>query len=227
MRARHGVGHGVESQTWPFRSAPCLSIRQVRHCAIVRSARLTSRNCMRDARKPVDMWTTQARCPQTHRIKNNKSKRQFDCFGSAAVRPRYVTSPTVSPDSRDTSTLHCAIFTRIQTAIHICYIPPMFRAKAKSRFVFPDKRKRAIACPSRAICVSKRLSKAAPAPNPRNCGLDSLSVSVTLSTRIRYSVYTAWSASSLAQQTHSKRSCRASVKCHCFAGASERRRLCN
>jgi hypothetical protein len=111
--------------------------------------------------------------------------------------------------------------------IAICYIPPMFRAKAKSRFVFPDKRKRAIACPSRAICVSKRLSKAAPAPNPRNCGLDSLSVSVTLSTRIRYSVYTAWSASSLAQQTHSKRSCRASVKCHCFAGASERRRLCN
>ena len=73
---------------------------------------------MRDARKPVDMWTTQARCPQTHRIKNNKSKRQFDCFGSAAVTPRYVTSPTVSPDSRDTSTLHCAIFTRIQTAIH-------------------------------------------------------------------------------------------------------------
>src|SRR6202008_207113 len=119
MRARHGVGHGVESQTWPFRSAPCLSIRQVRHCAIVRSARLTSRNCMRDARKHVDMWTTQARCPQTHRLKNNKSKRQFDCFGSAAVRPRYVTSPTVSPDSRDTSTLHCAIFTRIQTAIHI------------------------------------------------------------------------------------------------------------
>jgi hypothetical protein len=111
--------------------------------------------------------------------------------------------------------------------IAICYIPPMFRAKAKSRFVFPDKRKRAIACPSRAICVSKRLSKAAPAPNPRNCGLDSLSVSVTLSTRIRYSVYTAWSASSLAQQTHSKRSCRASVKCHCFAGASEHRRLCN
>jgi len=76
--------------------------------------------------------------------------------------------------------------------IAFCYVPPMFRAKAKSRFVFPDKRKRAIACPSRAICVSKRLSKAAPAPNPRNCGLDSLSVSVTLSTRIRYSVYTAW-----------------------------------
>src|ERR1700751_6451938 len=68
------VGHGVESQTWPFRSAPCLSIRQVRHCAIVRAARLPSRNCVRDARKPVDMWTTPARCPQTHRIKNNKSK---------------------------------------------------------------------------------------------------------------------------------------------------------
>src|SRR6516162_5008756 len=38
MRARHGVGHGVESQTWPFRSAPCLPIQQVRHRAIVRSA---------------------------------------------------------------------------------------------------------------------------------------------------------------------------------------------
>jgi hypothetical protein len=57
MRARHGVG----------------PLDRPRHIC--------------GARRPVDMWTTQARCPQTHRIKNNKSKRQFDCFESTALRP--------------------------------------------------------------------------------------------------------------------------------------------
>ena len=86
------------SGTWRFRSAPCLPIRQLspRHSALDAPRHAAGRA------QPVDMWTTQARCPQTHRIKNNKSKRQFDCFGSAAVKPRYVTVPTAATRQ------HCA-----------------------------------------------------------------------------------------------------------------------
>jgi len=43
------------------------------------SGKWSTRNCALDpprhicgARRPVDMWTTQARCPQTHRIKKQK-----------------------------------------------------------------------------------------------------------------------------------------------------------
>src|SRR6516162_9292146 len=34
----------------------------------------------RDARWPVDMWTTQGRCPHTHRPNNNRNQLQFDEF---------------------------------------------------------------------------------------------------------------------------------------------------
>jgi hypothetical protein len=38
-------------------------------------------------RRPVDMWTTKARCPHTHRIKKQqKVSVNFDCFESTAVR---------------------------------------------------------------------------------------------------------------------------------------------
>src|SRR6516164_8596097 len=33
-----------------------------------------------DARWPVDMWTTQGRCPHTHRPNNNRNQLQFDEF---------------------------------------------------------------------------------------------------------------------------------------------------
>jgi hypothetical protein len=68
LRARHGVGHGVNSELGG------LGRRRARQ-----SGEWSVRNCARDpprhicrARRPVDMWTTQARCPQTHRIKKQK-----------------------------------------------------------------------------------------------------------------------------------------------------------
>jgi hypothetical protein len=54
--------------TWRFRSAPCLPVRQVVNAQLC--ARPPRHIC--GARRPVDMWTTQARCPQTHRIKKQK-----------------------------------------------------------------------------------------------------------------------------------------------------------
>src|SRR5271169_373690 len=56
------------SGTWRFRSAPCLLIRQVSapNCA----PDLPRHSC--GARRPVGMWTTQARCPHTHRIKKQQ-----------------------------------------------------------------------------------------------------------------------------------------------------------
>jgi hypothetical protein len=56
------------SGTSRFRSASCLPIRQTVNAQLcARSPRHIS-----GARRPVDMWTTQARCPHTHRIKKQQ-----------------------------------------------------------------------------------------------------------------------------------------------------------
>ena len=71
------------SGTWRFRSAPCLPIRQVVNAPIVRSIHLVT------AAAHADLWI----CGQRKRVAHiptgskNKSKRQFDCFGSTALKP--------------------------------------------------------------------------------------------------------------------------------------------
>ncbi len=75
------------TRAWQFRSAPCLPI-----------GRLSSRHCALDTRpsrcepadgtgRPVDMWTTQGRCPHIHR-RSKRRQHQVDCFeGSDRSHP--------------------------------------------------------------------------------------------------------------------------------------------
>jgi len=68
-------------------SAPCLPIRQVviaplcphtlRNTAAAPAARV----------RPVDMWTTQGRCPHPHRPQQQQQSVQFDCFGRVRLTP--------------------------------------------------------------------------------------------------------------------------------------------
>ena len=62
------VGHGVDSELGGLgRRRACQSGRwSTRNCALDRPHHICG------ARRPVDMWTTQVRCPQTHRIKKQK-----------------------------------------------------------------------------------------------------------------------------------------------------------
>jgi hypothetical protein len=57
-------------RTWQFRPAPCLSSdsSSPHHCALH-----TSRNAA-IAHRPVDMWTTQGRCPHTHRVQQTANQ---------------------------------------------------------------------------------------------------------------------------------------------------------
>jgi hypothetical protein len=57
------------SGTWRFRSAPCLPIRQVVTAPVC--VRCTP-SCRQGVRTPVDMWTTQERCPHTHSGQNQQ-----------------------------------------------------------------------------------------------------------------------------------------------------------
>jgi hypothetical protein len=86
MRARHRVGHGVEPGLGGLgRRRACQSGRSSsRHCARTRSATLRPR--AQRAGGPVDMWTTQGRCPHPHRPQQQQSV-QFDCFGRARLTP--------------------------------------------------------------------------------------------------------------------------------------------
>ena len=71
------------------------------------------------ARRPVDMWTTQARCPHTHRPSNSRQS-QFDDCRTAGLTPACLTTakchvrPSVTSSRRQ-----YAIFMRILTAVHI------------------------------------------------------------------------------------------------------------
>ena len=84
------------SGTWRFRSAPCLQ-----------SGRWSPRNCALDPPRHIsahaDLWICGQRKRVAHRPtgSKNKSKRQFDCFGSTAVRPG-PSQPRPSARSRDT-----------------------------------------------------------------------------------------------------------------------------
>jgi len=55
-----------------------------RHGPTVRSPR---RNRARNARRPVDMWTTQRRCPHIHRPSSNDNQLQFDEQKNRTSRP--------------------------------------------------------------------------------------------------------------------------------------------
>src|SRR6516164_2874817 len=57
-----------------------------------------------DARWPVDMWTTQGRCPHTHRPNNNRNQLQFDKFGAVPTGPE-GSKPTWR-QGRPTNPLH-------------------------------------------------------------------------------------------------------------------------
>src|ERR1700684_1989677 len=72
------------------------------------------RNRARDARRPVDMWTTQGRCPQTHRPNNNHNQLQFDEF----ERRRTDRKVLSQHGYRDGQQTHYTSFTRILTTIH-------------------------------------------------------------------------------------------------------------
>ena len=115
MRARHGVGHGVEPGLGGLgRRRAGLPIRQVSYLA---PSKLRMPQSPR-ARKPVDLWTTQGRCPQAHRL-SNISQHQLDSFGrgSGSASPGHRSA--VDPQGRSfASASNCAIFARIQTAIH-------------------------------------------------------------------------------------------------------------
>jgi len=77
------------TRAWQFRSAPCLPIGRLssRHCAL--DTRHSARGRVRAAGRPVDMWTTQGRCPHPHR--RSKRQHQVDCFEGEEVSQ--VTSP--------------------------------------------------------------------------------------------------------------------------------------
>src|SRR3974390_3050026 len=68
----------------------------------------------RDARWPVDMWTTQGRCPQTHRPNNNRNQLQFDEFEKQPTGPE-GSKPTWLQGGQQT---HYTSFTRILKTIH-------------------------------------------------------------------------------------------------------------
>jgi hypothetical protein len=60
-------------ETWPLRSAPCPSIRQVVTAPSVSlNPRVTGLHPTAQRQQPVDMWTTQARCPHIHRPSNSR-----------------------------------------------------------------------------------------------------------------------------------------------------------
>jgi hypothetical protein len=106
-------------ETWPLRSAPCLPIRQVVTAPSVRS-NPTPRASARPhgAHQPVDMWTTQERCPHTHRPRN-RSQLQFDHFTTAGFAVLPATSQKLPLRSSATaSPRRCAIFARIRAAVH-------------------------------------------------------------------------------------------------------------
>ena len=68
--------------TWRFRSASCLPIRQVVN------AKLCARSTSSHLRAHAGLWICGQRKRVAHRPtgSKNKSKRQFDCFGSTALK---------------------------------------------------------------------------------------------------------------------------------------------
>src|SRR5215831_8117734 len=66
------------------------------------------------ARTPVDMWTTQERCPHTHSATIN-NKHQLDCFRRPGLRPSASSPGDLGNDASPGSS---AILARIWTAIH-------------------------------------------------------------------------------------------------------------
>jgi hypothetical protein len=128
MRARHGVGARRRSGTWPFRSAPCLLIRKVVSAQLC--AHPPRHSC--GARRPVDMWTTQALCPHTHRIK----KQQKVSVNLVALEAQQSDPVRHNPDRQPGQPRHSSPYSvSILAAIHTPrrQLPPTQGGSRRSR----------------------------------------------------------------------------------------------
>ena len=88
------------TRAWQFRSAPCLPIGRLslRHCAL--DNRCSAGDRGRGARRPVDMWTTQERCPHTHRRKKRQHKVDFALKATPSRRGQVRLTHATPPDLR-------------------------------------------------------------------------------------------------------------------------------
>jgi hypothetical protein len=73
---------------------------------------------LRGARTPVDMWTTQERCPHIHRPNNQQQAFNLIVSEGPGSDPACHIQPTVSPGSDDAPIVTRTIFLRFGTAIH-------------------------------------------------------------------------------------------------------------
>ena len=74
------------SETWPLRSAPCRPRQSGR---FLPRAEQAAQAAILRARKPVDLWTRQEPCPQTHKPNNNSKQSSIDHeFSVARTAPR-------------------------------------------------------------------------------------------------------------------------------------------
>jgi len=118
------------TRAWQFRSAPCLPIGRLssHHCAL--DTRHSARDRARGAGRPVDMWTTQGRCPHTHR-RSKRRQHQVDCFERGTLTPPVTRSRLPAEQVRSASPAQmrhlCAVqgsHSQAQSSIRIQEGPP-------------------------------------------------------------------------------------------------------
>jgi len=73
-------------ETWRLRSAPC---RPRQTASVLPRAGQAAQAAIRGTRQPVDLWTSQEACPQTHRPNNNSKQSSIDQeFSVVRTAPR-------------------------------------------------------------------------------------------------------------------------------------------
>jgi hypothetical protein len=119
MRARHVWGT-ASVWTWPFRATPCLPLPIWQVVTAPLCARYTPQRCDRapGTRGPVDMWTTQGRCPQIHRPSKQQSAPICLLGNGRASDPGPQPAGDCQPGRSPDVTGDCTIFARIPTAVH-------------------------------------------------------------------------------------------------------------